>query len=133
MNLVAVNDHSLWFQVESPLVVEKSVWARAGKRRSRSRATTARVSSDGVEDLIFWEQGPCDLLRRRVFHPQACRAPARSVHGFWYKYLFTFGRKCHSSRAPQSTCALADKFQTLSPLPPVSSNLDADQGAKGDI
>jgi len=29
MNFVAVKDHSLWFQVEIPLVVEKSVAARA--------------------------------------------------------------------------------------------------------
>ena len=29
MNFVAVKDHSLWFHVEIPLVVEKSVAARA--------------------------------------------------------------------------------------------------------
>ena len=54
MYLVAVKDQSFWFQVESPLEVEKSVWARAAwKLDRRGKATTARASSDGIEYLYL--------------------------------------------------------------------------------
>jgi hypothetical protein len=47
MNFVAVNDQSVWFQVEIPLVVEKSVSARAGQHSS-SRATAATSDGDRI-------------------------------------------------------------------------------------
>jgi hypothetical protein len=44
MNFVAVNDQSFWLHVEMPLVVEKSVWARAGPL-SRAAAAAAVVAA----------------------------------------------------------------------------------------
>jgi hypothetical protein len=47
MNFVAVNDQSFWFHVEIPLVVEKSVWARAWQP-SKAAAAVA------IENRIMW-------------------------------------------------------------------------------
>lgn len=95
----AVNDQSLWSQVEMPLVVEKSVAARTGTASGRASAARACSDSDGIEDRILKRSDansfhahsgrrvssiyfPADGGSRAVWSPRLPHPPSRpAAHG----------------------------------------------------